>query len=54
MTIKEMIEKKKALGYSNQYISDMTGVPLGTVQKIFSGETTSPRYKTLQALKQMF
>jgi len=28
-------------------------VPLGTVQKIFSGETASPRYTTLLALEQV-
>ena len=29
-------------------------MPLGTIQKIFSGETVSPRYDTLHALEQLF
>ena len=32
----------------------MSGVPLGTVQKIFGGFTKAPRYKTLQALEKVF
>ena len=54
MTIQDMIQKKKELGYSNQQIADMSGVPLGTVQKLFSGITTSPRFSTLQALSKVF
>ena len=54
MTVQEMIEKKKEYGYSNKMISELSGVPLGTVQKIFSGETDSPRYQTVQALSKIF
>ena len=54
MNIEEMIQKKKEIGYSNQQIADISGVPLGTVQKIFSGITTAPRYQTLQALAAVF
>ncbi len=54
MTIKEMKEKKKEKGYSYARMSELSGVPLGTIQKIFSGETVSPRYDTLQALEQLF
>ena len=54
MTLNEMIEIKKNNGLSNQQIADGTGLPLGTVQKIFSGETTSPRYPTMQALLRYF
>ena len=50
MTIEEMKNRKKELGYSNSRLSELSGVPIGTVQKIFSGETSSPRYKTIQAL----
>lgn len=50
MNVNQMIEIKKEKGYSNAMISEMSGVPLGTVQKIFSGETSSPRYDTVQAL----
>ena len=54
MTIQEMKEKKQEKGYSYVQIAELSGVPLGTVQKIFSGETTSPRYDTLRALEQLF
>ena len=54
MTIDEMIRRKQELGYSYEKISELSGVPLGTVQKIFSGQTRSPRYATLQALEKMF
>ena len=54
MNIRQMIEAKKEKGYSNAKISELSGVPLGTVQKIFSGETSSPRYDTIQALSKAF
>lgn len=50
MTIDEIRQKKRLLGYSNAQLSDYSGVPLGTVNKILSGETKAPRYATLQAL----
>lgn len=53
MTIEEMKQKKLQRGYSYAQLSDLSGVPLGTVQKIFSGETEHPRYATLQALEQV-
>ncbi len=34
-------------------MADLSGIPLGTIQKIFSGETKSPRYDTLMALEQL-
>ncbi len=54
MTIDEMKEIKKKQGFSNKMISDLSGVPFGTVQKIFGGETSSPRYDTIQALQRFF
>ena len=54
MTIEEMKELKKSRGYSNEQIAEWSGVPLGTVQKVFSGITQCPRYATLQALEQVF
>ncbi|MDO4617074.1 MAG: Uma2 family endonuclease [Lachnospiraceae bacterium] len=50
MTIQEMKARKKELGYTNQQIAKLSGIPLSTVQKVFTGETKSPRYDTLQAL----
>ena len=43
MTIAEMIEKKRELGMNNEMISEASGVPLSTVQKVFGGITKSPR-----------
>lgn len=54
MTIQEMKDKKAELGYTYEQISELSGVPLGTVQKIFCGVTSSPRYDTLQALEKIF
>lgn len=54
MTIDEMKQIKKEKGYSYAQIAELSGVPLGTVQKIFGGNTESPRYSTLQALEEFF
>ncbi|EOS79309.1 hypothetical protein C817_02869 [Dorea sp. 5-2] len=54
MTVSEMRKRKKELGYTNEKVSELSGVPLGTVQKIFAGVTDSPRYDTLQALEKIF
>ena len=50
MTIKEMNERRKELGYSYERIAELSGVPVGTVQKVLGGITKSPRYETLSAL----
>lgn len=50
MTVEEIRKRKKELGYSNKMLSELSGVPVGTVQKILSGETKSPRYDTICAL----
>ena len=54
MTVTEMRAKKKEMGYTNEQIAELSGVPLGTVQKIFAGLTESPRYDTLKALEAVF
>ena len=51
MTIQEMKERKKEYGYSYQQLSELSGVPVGTIQKIFSGTTTAPRRETICALE---
>ncbi len=50
MDLEEMKKRKKELGYTNAMLAEMSGIPLSTVQKIFSGETSSPRYYTVQAI----
>lgn len=54
MTIEEMRKRKQEKGYSYEQISELSGVPLGTIQKIFCGETQNPRYDTLMALEKFF
>lgn len=54
MTVEEMRKIKKEKGYTYEQIAEKSGVPLGTVQKIFCGETQAPRYATLQALEAAF
>ena len=51
MTIQEMKDRKRELGLSNEEISRLSHIPVGTLQKIFSGTTSSPRQKTIQALE---
>ena len=51
MTIEEMKNRKKELGWSNEELAARSGVPLGTIQKVFSGATTAPRRKTVEALE---
>lgn len=51
MTVEEMIKSKQQKGYSYRKMAELSGVPQGTIQKIFTGETKIPRYDTLQALE---
>ena len=50
MTIDEMRQRKRELGYTNQMIAERSGIPLSTVQKVFAGVTSSPRRETIEAL----
>ena len=52
--IEELKNYKRNLGFSNEEIAEKSGIPLGTVQKIFGGVTRSPRRKTLLALEAFF
>ena len=53
MTIQEMNERKKELGYSYERLAELSGVPVGTVQKVLGGITKTPRYDTLYALERV-
>ena len=53
MTIQEMKERKKELGYTNEQVSRLAGIPLSTVQKIFGGLTSAPRYETICKLENL-
>lgn len=54
MTIQEMREQKRKYGYTYKQLSQLSGVPVGTIQKIFRGETSSPRYENFRALERVF
>ncbi len=51
MNLEKMKQRKKDLHLTNQELAERSGVPLGTVNKIFSGATKSPKYTTLLALE---
>lgn len=53
MTIEEMKQKKKEFGYTYEQIAELSGLPVGTVQKALGGITKTPRYDTLQALEKV-
>ena len=51
MLYEKLNERKKELGLTTEQLSQLSGVPVGTINKILSGETRSPRYDTLKALE---
>lgn len=53
MTIKEMLQIKENRGYSYSQLSEYTGVPSITLQKIFTGKTKNPRTATLNAIEKV-
>lgn len=53
MTIEEMNRIKDERGYSFKMLSDYSGVPEVTLQKIFSGTTKNPRVATLDAIEKV-
>lgn len=54
MTINEMQKLRKQLGYSYEKVAELSGVPLGTVQKVLLGITKCPRHDTISALEEVF
>lgn len=52
--ISQMRQLKIRTGLSYQEIADRSGVPLGTVQKVFMGVTTNPRKGTIEKLNTAF
>ena len=53
MTLEEMKRLKNEKGYTMAQLSEYSKVPLGTLQKIFTGETAHPRYATRQAIEKV-
>lgn len=52
MKVSELKERKRELGFSNKMISDLSGVPLSTVEKVLGGATGSPRYETIRKIEE--
>jgi Uma2 family endonuclease len=53
MTREEMNRIKEDRGYSFKKLSEYSGVPVVTLQKIFSGATATPRKATLDAIERV-
>ncbi|MBE5843374.1 MAG: helix-turn-helix domain-containing protein [Butyrivibrio sp.] len=53
MTIDEMNKVKESRGYSFAQLSEYTGVPVVTLQRILSGTTKNPRKATLDAIEKV-
>ena len=53
MTLEEMRKRKKQLGYSNAQLSNLSGIPLGTLNKILSGATKKPSPENVKAIEQV-
>ena len=51
MKLEEMKRRKQELGYSLSDLARISGVPLGTVRKVFCGQTKSPRRGTIEKLE---
>lgn len=48
--IQKINERKKDKKLTNKQISELSGIPLGTLDKITSGITTDPKIQTLKAI----
>lgn len=53
MTLEQMRKRKKELGYSNAELSNLTDIPLGTLNKILSGASKKPRPENIEALERV-
>ena len=54
LTVDEIRILKEKNHYTNEHLSRLSGVPLGTVQKIMGNSTKSPRLDTIKALCAVF
>lgn len=55
MKIKEIIKRnKEKLKLSTEELSNLSGVPKGTLNKLLRGETEDPRLSTLKGLAKVF
>lgn len=54
MNLKEMIEEKDRIGISYEKLSQYSGLSVGALHKLFSGQTKNPRRATLNAIERVF
>ena len=47
-------QRKKECGYTNETLSEKSGISVGTLNKLLSGATTDPKLSTLLALAETF
>ena len=47
-------QRKKECGFTNETLSEKSGISVGTLNKLLSGATTDPKLSTLLALAQTF
>ena len=50
MGLEKIAEYKKKLGLTTEELSERSGVPVGTLNKILSGATKDPKLETLKAI----
>ena len=50
MGLDKIAEFKKKMGLTNEELSNLSGVPKGTIDKILSGATKDPKLETLKAI----
>lgn len=53
MTVEELCEWKKELGYSNERIAELSGISVEKIREIFDGEESSVDYIVLQELEKV-
>ena len=54
LTIEEIKQKKTEYGMTNKQLAMVSGVPLGTIQKVLGNVTKSPGLETIKALSAVF
>lgn len=50
MGLEKISEYKKKLGMTTEELSEKSGVPVGTLNKILSGATKDPKLETLKSI----
>ena len=50
MGLEKLNYYKKQKGFTNQKLSELTGITISTIDKITSGNNTNPKLKTIEAL----